>query len=112
MINLCKKDGGDLGRAYYFTTLLEFPGKVLSVANLLLDLKDVLSKHQVKDVIPSYSFEFSIGDKRLLVMEMLALDNKLPERISFYEIDNKRIFEMRGSGGGITTSLICYLIAN
>lgn len=98
-------DGGDLGRAFqHGTTPLEFQIVLPHIAYMLEALyrANFIREHFV------YAFEFNVKDKALVELVMLSVE--LPEHVSFYETDGKKLFEMRGSSGGITTGLICYLV--
>lgn len=100
--------GGDLGRADIRPiTPLEFQLIVPHVAHILECLYvSGLSKLPFK-----YAFEFPVHTKDQLLLAIATIETtKLPPHVLFYECDGKKLFEMRGQSGGLTSGLICYLV--
>jgi hypothetical protein len=99
-------NGGDMGRAS-LRPISPFELYVLvpHIAHILQELyKSGLSKLPFK-----YAFEFPPHFKNELTNTIILAKAGLPQNVSFYEIDGKVLFEMRGQSGGVTTGFICYL---
>lgn len=98
-------NGGDLGRAALgHITPLEFQIVLPHVAHILECLYMAANSR-----LPfCYAFEFSAFHKDLITLAIMQA--QLPQHVKFYETDGKKLFEMRGTSGGITSGLICYLI--
>jgi hypothetical protein len=98
-------NGGDLGRAS-ITHIhpLEFHVVIPHIADILESLHNI----KISTLPFKYAFEFSSYYKDQILMEINTA--KLPEHVSFYECDGKKLFEMRGASGGVVSGLICYLV--
>lgn len=97
--------GGDLGRAEIRPiSPLEFHVVLPHIAHILECL--YLNGHSRLPF--KYAFEFPFHVKDMVLMEIMGA--KLPPHVMFYECDGKKLFEMRGASGGVTTGVICYLI--
>lgn len=99
-------DGGDLGRAIGRTTALEMQIIIPHVASMLNELaNEELTTKKFK-----YAFELPTREKELALFVMNSFNRNLPPRVSWYECDGIKLFEMRGPSGGVVTSYICYLV--
>lgn len=99
------QESEDLGRAAIkYVTPLEFQILIPHIATIL----HLLWRENFSRSNFVYAFEFSSGDRKAIELVMMSAD--LPEHVYFYETDDRKLFEMRGASGGITTGLICYLI--
>jgi hypothetical protein len=98
-------NGGDLGRAEFKNiSPIEFMLVMPHVAHILECLylmgNSRLPFKYAFEFLPLYKKEF----------ELIMLRSKLPEHVKFYELDGKRMFEIRGVSGGVASNMICYLI--
>lgn len=103
-------EGGELGRGVKVTAL-ELAIVAPHIASILQALHDQdRSSLVINEPKPyKYGFEVWLGDARRL--EIVLDDIILPKNVKWYTIDGgKRIFELRGLSGGVTSGLICYLI--
>ena len=100
-------NGGDLGRAEIRPIQpLEFMVLVPHIAHIL----ECLHVSNLSKLPFQYAFEFPIHTKREVI---IAIDTfRLPPHVSFYEVDGRKFFEMRGASGGIASGLICYLVTH
>lgn len=100
-------NGGDLGRAEIRpVSPLEFQIILPHIAHMM----ECLYVSGVSRLPFKYAFEFPIHtkDSAWLVMSIA----KLPPHVDFYECDGKKLFEMRGASGGVTSGFICYLVTH
>jgi len=99
-------NGGDLGRTTIKqVTPLEFQLIIPHIVEIFKGLAALDLPLPFK-----YAFEFYSGNKEDALLVIHA--TKLPPYVKFYEIDGRKLFEMRGAAGGIATSFICYLITS
>jgi hypothetical protein len=103
-------DGGNLGRGTKVTAL-ELAIIVPHIANILQALYNSNNHIYSEQYLPAkYGFEVYTGDRKFL--ELAINDIKLPRDVKWYEVDGRKIFDMRSASGGIVSSLICYLITS
>ena len=98
-------NGGDLGRAKLGTIS---PVELYIVARHVAEILEALHSSEVSILPFKYAFEFITSSKDLALLTINA--TKLPPHVHFYECDGIKLFEIRGAGGGIVTSYICYLV--
>ncbi len=104
---LVDPDGGDFGLAKFQTKLENIPLIVETVAGVFSSLKEL----KPNDRIFAYCISFNSDYKKLVEALLLDLERRsLPRDISFYETDGRRIFDIRGASGGVTTSTCFYII--
>lgn len=101
-------DGGDLGLGDFPIQLHEFPfvvkisAKILSQARKFVDLGP--------NERLSYAIRVPVSDSKLM-LELIRIEEKsLPVDIRFYDVDDKKLFELRGQSGGVISQMVCYLI--
>lgn len=102
-------EGGDLGYPEpYPDPKIPFPvhaakaAKLLTLTKALADVSDL-------DLHFCYSFMLPLEiDERK--MTELTRQITLPHDVTWYTVDGRKLFEMRGPSGGIASSKCCYLI--
>ena len=97
-------ESGDLGRGLNSISPMEFYILIPHVAHILEQLyehDDIYHYH--------YAFEFPI---HFPSKEIGQIMDKfiLPEHVYWYKTDGRKIFEIRGTNGGLKSGLICYLV--
>lgn len=102
-------DGNDLGRGDRINPF-EFYTIVPIIAKIFQALVDVARLKNDKEYVPyKYAFEFNPEERSLILSIMNNYESKFTKDVMFYTIDSRKLFEMRGSSGGIVSSMICYL---
>lgn len=94
-------DGGDLGRGKKISTF-ELYIVAPYIADLLQTMYDDESGH--------YKYSFEVFSAEKLKLEIVMNTILLPKDVSWYSIDGRKAFEMRGASGGVVTALACYLV--
>lgn len=98
-------NGGDLGRtALRCIEPLEFSVVLPHVAYILNALQQ-LGNSRLPYV---YAFEFSSSARKGI--ELVMENAKLPEHVEWYNIDDLKMFQIRGPSGGLAYTMICYLV--
>ena len=99
-------NGGDLGRATIKpVSALEMALVIPHVANIL----EALELWKVPGELPfKYAFELPIHEKNSALIVINT--SKLPSHVSWYEVEGRKLFEIRGASGGVASSYVCYLI--
>jgi hypothetical protein len=99
-------DGSDLGRAPIRPiTALEMQVVIPHVANMLEELE---LRRTNEEFLFYYAFELNIHEKDAAMLVIRA--STLPLHVSWYEVDGRRLFEIRGPSGGVVSAYICYLV--
>jgi len=102
-------DGGDLGRGVKVTAL-ELAIIAPHIANIfqaiIAEQNMFFDTSQLRPM--KYGFEVWSRDKKYLGLALN--DIRLPSNVGWYECDGKKIFELKSPSGGLSTSLVCYLI--
>jgi hypothetical protein len=106
MINY-NPNGGDLGRANIRSiSALELQVIIPHIADILSELAIM----KISDLPFKYAFELHKHERDMANLVIQGSINKLPSEVSWYELDGRKLFDMRGQSGGIVSSIICYLV--
>ena len=100
-------DGGDFGLSEGNTKIESIPFLVMRVAGIFSSLRTIKPRGKI------FSYCISFNSDYFKTIEAMLIDIEregLPEGVSFYEFDGKKIFEIRGASGGVTASTCFYLI--
>lgn len=101
-------NGGEFPSAD-LTRIEQIPYLVMRISQILVDVKPHLKS---PFLIPSYSFSvrYEYRDTISAMIKSIELEG-LPGGASFYEADGRKVFDIRGPSGGVTTAVSFYLIA-
>ena len=108
MIKEIDLNEGDLGIGDFITEIHEFPFIVKIASRILNESRKFTNLD--KDKRLSYSIKLRISDSVLINKLIEELEKDLPSNIRFYDVDTRKVFELRGTSGGITTQMCCYLV--
>ena len=104
LVNL---DGGELTLSKIGNARIEQIPIMISIA---ADIFSSLLKENIKpdDREFSYCIQINPEDKEVVAIMLARLN--LPDGIDIYKCDGRSLFEIRGSSGGIVTSMCFYII--
>ena len=104
---LVSTEGGEFGNADTFTRIEMIPTLVMRVADIFSGLRHLRpAGHEF-----SYCIQFNPDYKRTVELMLYDIEREgLPDGTVFYEVDGKRVFEMRGFSGGVVYANCFYLI--
>jgi hypothetical protein len=92
----------------------------LGVTSRITDWKDVETTITVAATCMSYiatihpnkyRYCIQVSSKFRKLIEMLLNVIVLPSNLEIYSVDGQKLFDMRGSGGGIVTGCVFYLVS-
>lgn len=98
-------DGGELPQGD-FVELAHVPLVVYHVSKLLTDFAKL---HKPEDN-RAYSYAIKTSATFKYTLERILEDIKLPIGCEYFVIDGRRVFELRGQSGGVTTAVVFYLM--
>lgn len=101
-------DSGDLGLGQVIS-LEEFEKRLPVAALALREMQDINKKYQFEGNM-RYSFLIPRKVDRLK-LESIMDHYDFPEGVEWYKVDGRKIFEVRGLGGGIAVAYGVYLYA-
>lgn len=91
------------------TRIEQIPYLVMRIGQILVDIRPHLKN---QNLIPFYSFSVRAEYRDTINAMIRSMESEgLPRGASFYEVDERKVFEMRGPSGGVATSIIFYLVA-
>ena len=104
---LFNPDGGELGLAEGNTKIETIPFLVMRIAQIFSKLREI----KPKDREFVYCVQFSSDYKKTVEAMLMDIEHEgLPEGTAFYEIEGRKIFELRGASGGVRYAMCFYLI--
>lgn len=103
-------DGGDMGIPEPIDQRISLEEHISRAAKLLT-LSQALADVTHLDINFCYGFRIplSLNEKEF---EMLSRPISLPNDVTWYTIDGKKLFELRGPSGGVASTKVAYLITH
>ena len=100
-------NSGDMGIADNITSIESIPLVVSIVSKILNYLKEMTTQ----DKHFKYCIQVSSRYSKVITPIIEELEETLPIGVKFYSVMGRKVFELRGSSGGVSTSIVFYLIA-
>lgn len=112
---LLSLDGGEMQIPVGVTTIPLFPNLVKESVSTLVSLHKMVKEGMLQPIGEWHAFQHAFKirteDREFIQMFMLELEKEFPDTVQWYETDGRKLFELRGISGGVTTSLVCYLVS-
>lgn len=106
-------DGGEMWIPPGILPIAVFPTLVREIAESLLQLSEMFSKGYItingESSYFQHAFKLRSDDREIAKLIIDILEKDLPLGIKFYELEGRKIFDLRGASGGVLTACVCYL---